>query len=262
MDGPFSQNNARVDHQLALAATGNPKKRDPTSTALARRRCYIYVLPPDEFKTLLASSQAGKIEAWDGFLARFHELIVSTVVRTLSTSSGPSRAMVEDLVQDIYLKLCANDGKILRHLRSDHPNGVYALVRAVAYSTTVDHLRTLRNPIKDARKAVSLDVLQHDLALAEPAESELHRRMLFERIDGLLAAACAPESRMRDRNVFWLYYRQGFTAKEIAALPAVGLTVKGVESLLYRLTATLRAELAPPEQKGFGESPRPSKGEA
>ena len=244
----------RVNDQFALAAT--------TSTALPRRRCYIYGLPPDEFKTLLASSQAGKIEAWDGFLARFHELIVSTVVRTLSTSSGPNRAMVEDLVQDIYLKLCANDGKILRHLRSDHPNGVYALVRAVAYSTTVDHLRTLRNPIKDARKAVSLDVLQHDLALAEPAESELHRRMLFERIDGLLTAACAPESRMRDRNVFWLYYRQGFTAKEIAALPAVGLTVKGVESLLYRLTATLRAQLAPAEQKGFGESPRPSKGEA
>ena len=219
-------------------------------------------LPPDEFKTLLASAQAGKIEAWDGFLACFHGLIVSTVVRALSTSGGPNRAQVEDLVQDIYLKLCDNDGRILRRLRSDHPNGVYALVRAVAYSTTIDHLRTLRNPIKDTRKTTSLDALQHDLALAEPAESELHRRLLFERIDGLLATACSRESHLRDRTVFWLYYRQGFTAKEISAFPAVGLTLKGVESLLFRLTAALRAQLTPTEQKGFGESPRPSKGEA
>ena len=81
--------------------------------------------------------------------------------------------------------------------------------------------------------------------------------MLFDRIDNLLANACPPESLTRDRTAFWLYYRQGFTAKEIAGMPAMNLTVKGVESLLFRLTAVLRARLAPPDQKGFPPAARP-----
>jgi RNA polymerase sigma-70 factor (ECF subfamily) len=47
----------------------------------------------------------------------------------------------------------------------------------------------------------------------------------------------------RDRALFWLYYRQGFTAEEISRLPAAGLTAKGVESALRRVTAWLRAEI-------------------
>jgi RNA polymerase sigma-70 factor, ECF subfamily len=83
--------------------------------------------------------------------------------------------------------------------------------------------------------------------------------MLFDQINKLLGDACPPETLERDRIVFWLYYRQGYTAGEIAGLPAVALTVKGVESLLYRLTAALRAQLNPPGEKGFGDPPRPSK---
>lgn len=232
------------------------------SGPLSGGRCYIVGLPPDAFKALLASSQAGKVEAWDGFLARFQELIVSTVIRTASKFAGANRAMVDDLVQDIYVKLCANNYQVLRRVRSDHPNGVYALVKAVAYTTTIDHLRTLRNPLRDESKTVSLDTLQQDLALEEAAESQLHRQMLFGRIDALLAGACPAESLERDRTAFWLYYRQGFTAKEIAGMPAMGLTVKGVESLLFRMVAVLRQELVPEAQKGFDPPSRPKGGEA
>ncbi len=207
---------------------------------------------------MLASSQAGEIDAWEGFLARFHELIVATVVRTASANGMPDRADVDDLVQDVYLKLCAHNFQILRSVRSDHPNGVYGLVRAVAYSTTVDYLRRLKNPVHGTRKTVSLEALEHDLAVDRPAESELHRRMLFERLDILLADICPAETVLRDRNVFWLYYRQGFTAKEIAAMAAMGLTLKGVESLLFRLTAALRSHLSLDEQKGFRSSARHS----
>ena len=210
---------------------------------------------------MLASSQAGKSDAWDSFLAQFHELIVATVVRTASASGIPGRADVEDLVQDVYLKLCANDFQILRRVRSDHPNGVYGLVRAVAHSTTIDYLRKLRNPVNDTRKVVSLEALAQDLALERPMESELHRRMLFERLDLMLAGMCPPETVTRDRNAFWLYYRQGFTAKEVAAMPAMGLTLKGVESLLFRLTAALRTQLTLEDQKGFSPAPRHSGGE-
>jgi DNA-directed RNA polymerase specialized sigma24 family protein len=47
----------------------------------------------------------------------------------------------------------------------------------------------------------------------------------------------------RDRALFWLYYLQGFTAEEIARLPVAGLTAKGVESALRRVTRWLREEI-------------------
>jgi hypothetical protein len=39
----------------------------------------------------------------------------------------------------------------------------------------------------------------------------------------------------RDRTIFWLRHRQGLTASEIAAIPSIGLTTEGVESVLLRL---------------------------
>ena len=48
----------------------------------------------------------------------------------------------------------------------------------------------------------------------------------------------------RDRLIFELYYRQGFTTRKIAAIPAIGLSQKGVESCLHRLTERLRKRVS------------------
>ena len=69
-----------------------------------------------------------------------------------------------------------------------------------------------------------------------PVQS-LELKVLVREIDKQLG--CPP----RDRNVFWLYYREGLTAAEIAAIPAVGLSVKGVESLIHRMGAELRERM-------------------
>ena len=65
--------------------------------------------------------------------------------------------------------------------------------------------------------------------------SELDRRMRLA--PGVIAE--------RDRAIFWLYYLQGLTAEEIAELPVAGLSAKGVESALRRVTSWLRKEIDP-----------------
>jgi DNA-directed RNA polymerase specialized sigma24 family protein len=44
----------------------------------------------------------------------------------------------------------------------------------------------------------------------------------------------------KERTIFGLYYFQGFTAIQISKFPWVGLSVKGVESLIHRMTQALR----------------------
>jgi RNA polymerase sigma-70 factor (ECF subfamily) len=72
--------------------------------------------------------------------------------------------------------------------------------------------------------------------------ARMQQSALLEQLDQKLRAApdAIPE---RDRALFWLYYRQGYTAEEIARLSATGLTAKGVESALRRVTVWLRAEV-------------------
>jgi RNA polymerase sigma-70 factor (ECF subfamily) len=68
----------------------------------------------------------------------------------------------------------------------------------------------------------------------------------------------------RDKTVFWLYYQHGFTARAISSLPNIGLTPKGVESCIYRLTKAVREVVkrpAPYHQTTEGELPSSTLGE-
>jgi DNA-directed RNA polymerase specialized sigma24 family protein len=57
----------------------------------------------------------------------------------------------------------------------------------------------------------------------------------------------------RDRQIFWLYYRQGMSAKEIAAIPSLDLGIKGVESVIGRLNELIRKAFENDERQSGGE---------
>ena len=62
----------------------------------------------------------------------------------------------------------------------------------------------------------------------------------------------------RNREIFWLHYRAGLSARAIADLPEIGLTAKGVESVIMRVTKELRERLAEPKLGVQGQiQPRP-----
>jgi RNA polymerase sigma-70 factor (ECF subfamily) len=46
--------------------------------------------------------------------------------------------------------------------------------------------------------------------------------------------------RERDRTIFWLYFRQGMSTREIASLPGIGLGTKGVGSVIERMKHSIR----------------------
>jgi hypothetical protein len=43
--------------------------------------------------------------------------------------------------------------------------------------------------------------------------------------------------------IFWLYFRQGMSTKEIASLPTIGLGPKGVGSVIERLKHAIRDQV-------------------
>jgi DNA-binding transcriptional regulator LsrR (DeoR family) len=43
--------------------------------------------------------------------------------------------------------------------------------------------------------------------------------------------------------IFWLYFRQGMSTKEIASIPTIGLSTKGVGSVIERLKHCIREQI-------------------
>src|SRR5258708_33117193 len=76
--------------------------------------------------------RSGEESYWCEFVARFQPVIACVVSKTVRRYSQPNLALVDDLVQSTYLKLCANNYKPLRSLNETHQNSIYGLLKVIA----------------------------------------------------------------------------------------------------------------------------------
>jgi RNA polymerase sigma-70 factor (ECF subfamily) len=169
---------------------------------------------------------------WEELFQRLSPALGGIISRTMRRWGSCERADIDDLLQDTGLKILQLS-KSNRHLPDDEAK-LYGYFSTVAANTALTWIRRRFTEKRNVHETVPL--VDHLASLMEeirPGQS-LEHKVLVREVDRLLD--CPP----RDRNVFWLYYRQGLTAAEIAAIPATGLSIKGVESLIHRMTADLR----------------------
>jgi RNA polymerase sigma-70 factor (ECF subfamily) len=194
-------------------------------------------------RLILACTQTGDSAAWEEFVRRFHRLIATVAFRVARRWGDSSPQVVDDLVQETYLKLCAGNFRILRSFKSQHPDAFYGYLKVVTANLVQDHFKAAHSGKRGSGKVeVAVDPQITSAAVATAKSSE--RNILLQQVDGLLSRLAVGQHPERDRRVFWLYYRVGLTANAIASLPAIGLSTKGVESTILRLTRLLRQELA------------------
>jgi RNA polymerase sigma-70 factor (ECF subfamily) len=170
-------------------------------------------------------------------------------------TNAPSPAMVDDIVQEIFLKLCEQERRILREFEPRGEDSFLGLLRVISVSVANDYFRR-RSSAKRGGKVVTSQLAEDGAGMAVASHSEagqMERSALLAQLDRKLQSA--PEAiGERDRTLFWLYYRHGFTAEEIARLAASGLTAKGVESAVRRVAVWLRAEVQGQRPRSFAES--------
>jgi RNA polymerase sigma-70 factor (ECF subfamily) len=198
---------------------------------------------------------AGSEEAWRHLVRQFQPLIASVVLRICQRYGSHHANLVDDLVQETFLKLCRDNNKALREFEFRHEGAVFGFIKVVAASVANDHFRLLNTQKRAPELAVGSEILEQTAAVPD---SGAERQLLFRQFEQYLQRADVSE---RDRNVFWFYYRQGFTAVEIAALPGVDLSAKGVESCLLRLVKVVRTAVQPKSLEVEGSRPSSTLGE-
>jgi RNA polymerase sigma-70 factor (ECF subfamily) len=221
------------------------------------------VLQADEL--IRVCLDAGETGAWEEFVRRFNPLIARVALRTSRRWGNFPPSVVEDLVQEIYLKLCAERCRLLRQFNSTHPDAIYGFLKVVATNVVHDYFKT-HFAAKRGRpeSAEGLDIGEAAEPTSAPnsptALSLIERTILLRQVDSFLARIVPSADLARSRLIFWLYYRCGLSARAIASLPSSGLTTKGVESVLFRLTQSLSAALDQHPQSDSGKASEAPKG--
>jgi len=204
-------------------------------------------LTPDEIVRRCALR--GTPEDWEQFVRCFQHLIAATVSRAARFLAGASVEVVEDLVQETYVRFAANQAQVLRTFVPTHPDAVFGFVKTVALSVATDHARRRGALKRAASRTLSLDALGPD-GPGAGQETPVERAILMKEIAERVARFTEGPNAARDRAIFWLHFRDGMTARSIAAIPAIGLKEKGVESVILRIVRHLRESF--PEGKPAG----------
>jgi RNA polymerase sigma-70 factor, ECF subfamily len=196
---------------------------------------------------LHACVQARNTAAWEEFVRRFHRVIAIVALRTAQRWGESSLHVVDDLVQDTYLKLCADNLRLLQTFNPTHEAAFYGYIKVLTANLVHDHFkaaRTLRrNGNSETLASGPLAEFRHASGQKADINSGEHYIVLHD-INVCLRTIATGANAERDRRIFWLYYRVGLSAKAISDLPSIGLATKGVESTLLRMTQHVREYFA------------------
>ena len=84
---------------------------------------------------------SGDREAWEEFVRRYRKTIALVVLRVSRAWNENSRLIIDDLVQETFLKLCEDNCRVLREFRSEQPQGLPGFLKVLAANLAQDYFR-------------------------------------------------------------------------------------------------------------------------
>ena len=208
----------------------------------------------------LCAQESSNRNAWIEFYNRFDERIWLVIYRESEimgiTKEDPQfQNTIQDLVQEVYVKLVANDCKALKNFTGASVNSIYAYLGVIARNVVKNHVisinaqkRSLLEKSLDevltitenGQKIYTKDVIKSpDSAI----EDELSVTILKEEIDNILNKILKNKDKDRNKLIFKLYFYEGFSVEEIASQFNFGLSLKRISNLTSDLKKKLRQEL-------------------
>jgi RNA polymerase sigma-70 factor (ECF subfamily) len=118
-----------------------------------------------------------------------------------------------------------------------HPEAILGYLKKTAANITHDYFKHGHSQSSGGdRPHVSTSEVDPEAGqLIHGSQERIDFGIFLTEIDEHLKRCSTGADQERDRTIFWLYFRQGMSTKEIASLPTVGLLAKGVGSVIERL---------------------------
>jgi RNA polymerase sigma factor (sigma-70 family) len=195
---------------------------------------------------------------WDEFVARFNRRIVGFVIRerrSRGLGHGADEAeVVSDLTQEVYVRLLAHDRRALRAFRGDSDLAVLAYLARIVRAVVGDYLRRERSQKRSAHLVSITEAPEGDGAsVGDSLEADgaaapdrlMSERLMADRLRTLVLSS-GGQNAARDAMIFQLHVLEGLSAREIAAIPSLKLSLAAVETVLHRTRDRLRETIGNP----------------
>ncbi|HZS26476.1 MAG TPA: hypothetical protein VFB76_04540 [Candidatus Angelobacter sp.] len=180
-------------------------------------------------------------DAWIELMRRYHLLIVKVSSRTIRRWFQPTPNLIDDLFEEVLVKICATDFRALRELEWRHEGTLRGLLQVVSSTVAQDYLRRCLCLSRSLHLEQQLEEFVHHREVKSP-HLAVENKILLRQIAGRLAQLIPEPNRTRDITMFLLYYGYRVTAAEIARLYHLGIKI--VESKLLRLSRLARVHCA------------------
>jgi RNA polymerase sigma factor (sigma-70 family) len=178
----------------------------------------------------------GEQQAWTEFLRRFQPIIAGVIAATIRRRTLPDRALVDDLVQAVLLKLCDRDCRAMRTFHWLNENSFRAFLKVVSSNAVQDYFRKPASRLEVGFEEED----EPDVPAPKNFVHGVDTDVLVQKLMGCLRRLLSAEDDLeRNLNIFLFYYVRGFTAKEISRL--YPLTIKAVENTLLRMVRIAKA---------------------
>jgi len=124
----------------------------------------------------------------------------------------------------------------------------FGVLKVVAANVVHDHYKAALAAKRGASQTEAIIEPTQNAPEATVADSysAVSQRLQLEKVDKALRQVTAGKDQDRKCMIFWLRHQLGLTASEIAAIPSIGLTTEGVESVLMRLLIMIRSHIDKP----------------
>jgi RNA polymerase sigma factor (sigma-70 family) len=176
----------------------------------------------------LADLLDGDKAAWDAFV-RDHAALIFAAVRRRLVPAG-READCEDAVQEVFLKLCRRDYRLLRGYDPAKAK-LSTYLSVIANSTAIDHLRRLKRPAETLEEVPEVE-------LAVPPQEP----SLLKIPEGLLSP--------RQALVLELLYHRDLLPAEAAEV--IGIDPQTVRSMHHKALTKLRKHFGEKNGEGGG----------
>lgn len=183
---------------------------------------------------------------WKEFQARFHKTILTSITRVM-WSRFRTDCLEEacDVAQDVYIRLLADKGRLLRSFKGETDLSVKSFLARVTVNIVSDHYRLQR---ADKRQPADIISIEHarqqgrDLA-GEGAELDVASILAWIDVERLMDSESDRRNAARNVLIFKLHYVDGFPVSEIAEFPAFGLKESAIHLVLQNMRTHLKKRM-------------------
>jgi RNA polymerase sigma factor (sigma-70 family) len=201
---------------------------------------------------------------WREFVSRFGSRIRLVVLRSFETEqarspaldAGSARDAVDDLTQDVFVRLLEGDRRALGRFRGQTDHSIYTYLNAIAVNLVRDHFKKLRalkmprgttslsSPVLSEQQDIARGYGQSLISDGPGPERFVAAHELREAIASVISESSRDGATTRDRLIFRLYFIEGLTVDEIAKNRTIGLSLSGVEKCIRRMREALKSHFS------------------